>query len=334
MAGLQQATVDIVSGDSTGNTGVQTIEQTFIQAPLQNPEEALAAWIMEDRLYAIVDGLNQPDLAALAEQQHPQINTALYRYHQDPAYQLISPHIIRVDQRVYDWLMPIIAGEAQWGWFMLPRARYKHWPFNALLAKLLEHFRISAIAPSRKEGETSCFRLQDPQAIHNWLQAVDSRSIAALFGPLEALLMGDNTQLNYLKQSNPQQPEVTLQLPVAPWPEAVFAALAQQQSSTQLQQYHAHLWEHHPQVQQWADKNLQQHISDNIHAAKKLGFDTPRMIAQYLSLSVELGADFIHRDDGQWARNSLAQTHKQESTSRLDTLIKAAYQYLDRRSPS
>ena len=127
------------------------IQQTTIAS------QALEQWIAQAQLYVMVDGLNQPSLAALAERKHPKVNTALYQYEIDNQYHAISPHLLRVDEEVFEWLQPVIAQDQRWGWFMRPRDRYQHWPFNALLTRLAEHFCTNSMIISATKSTNYYF---------------------------------------------------------------------------------------------------------------------------------------------------------------------------------
>ena len=301
----------------------------------QQSREQLQSWIKDGCLYAIVDGLEQPGLAALAAMNHPEVDTALYGNLSDPQYRQISPHILRVDNAVLAWLTPIIENDPAWGWFMRLRATCHNGSSNSLLQKLVGHFRLWYVVPNGSADGTTIFRLQDASVLQHWVAIASSAHIQAFMEPLASFsITRDGDKLCSFSLVDPASSGTVPQMPADPWPQAMLKALDVQHKNERLQTLTKHLRDYHPLVNGWEAARLYQFVIDNGNCAFRLGFDTPNSMAKYLSLCVELGPDFTEGEKGAWARAVLKKSSVNGQASTIDTLVKEATARLKQEFPA
>ncbi len=81
--------------------------------------ETLHAWLAEGKLYALIAGLNQPELAEQIRQRHPEVETALYQGSFGAQHTTETPRFSQMDVALYDWLQPTIEHNPGWGWALL-----------------------------------------------------------------------------------------------------------------------------------------------------------------------------------------------------------------------
>lgn len=298
-------------------------EPAYEIAPLA--AETLRTWLANGDLYALIDGLNQPELAGQVQRQHPEVKTALYQGIFGAQHTAETPRFSQMDVALYDWLQPNIEQNPGWGWALLLRQTEDQVPApEQQLAQLRAHYAPWSWATT-PQGETWLFRLQDPRVLQNWLSCAPGDAIAQFLAPLQHLiLLGLTGAQTITSRIEPLHQS----LPLAPWPEAIVQMLHTVGKEQLLARLHTHVQTHHAERLPQDDAACRHWLIRQANRAYRQGLQDEQSICKYLSLSAVLGADFDQGDSGAWACTILQNTDIQGSTQRIDQLVAAARERL------
>ncbi|MEM6406230.1 MAG: DUF4123 domain-containing protein [Pseudomonadota bacterium] len=287
--------------------------------------EPLHTWLTDGKLYALIDGLNQPELAGQIRQRHPEVETALYQGTFGAQHTAETPRFSQMDVALYDWLQPNIEQNTGWGWALLPcKTEDQALTPEQQLAQLRAHYAPWSWAAT-PQGETWLFRLQDPRVLQKWLSCAPDDAIAQFLAPLQHLiLLGPTGAQTITSQVEPLHQS----LPLAPWPETTVQTLHTVGKEQLLARLHTHVQTHHAERLPQDDAACRHWLIRQANRAYRQGLQDEQSICKYLSLSAVLGADFDQGDSGAWARTILQNTDIQGSTQRIDQLVAAARERL------
>ena len=144
------------------------------------PQSECHAWLDQSRLYALIDGLDLPDLPGQASQRHPDVDVALYDGLFGAHHETETPHFVRVDAELMEWLQPVMENDPGWGWCMVLSDDFAGLPPDAAVKALVEHFR-QLVWVKEPQGEQWVFRLHDSRVLSNWLQCVMAQQALEFF---------------------------------------------------------------------------------------------------------------------------------------------------------
>lgn len=301
------------------------------------PLSECQTWLAQGLLYALIDGLDLPDLPGQINQRHPDVDVALYDGLFGAHHELETPRFTQMDTALMDWLQPVMETDPGWGWCLILRDDLAGLSPDTTIKTLVDHFRqyLWVKEPQNKQEsepvvESWIFRLHDPRVLSNWLQCATAPQIAHFLSPLRHVLIHEADAVRVLTpRTIEMRPNTDLASP-PPWPASTFQAMHRIGQEDLLQRLQNHLRAQHPGVQDWPDEQLRQFMMENGNRAYDQGFKNEQAMSKYLSLCVLLGADFDTREDGQWARDMLDNHAIQGQQSRIDRLIQGALDYLDR----
>ena len=293
-------------------------------------------WLEQSRLYALIDGLDLPDLPGQISQRHPDMDVALYDGLFGAHHETETPRFVRMDAELMTWLQPTIETDPGWGWCLVLRDDLAGLSPDAALKTLVDHFRslVWVQEPQNKApGEPWIFRLHDPRVLSNWLQCATAEQIKHFMTPLRHVLIHAGDAIRVVTPRASQIGETHADTDPAspkPWPQSTFQALHRIGKEDLLLRLQTHLRTQHPTTRDWPDDQLRSFMMENGNRAYHHGFKDEQAMSKFLSICVLLGPDFDTREDGQWARDALGDQTLHGRQSRIDRLLQGALDYLDR----
>ena len=138
------------------------------------PEETLKTLAAQERLFAIVDACDAPQVPEVCEALGKSRAVSLYSGEAAVMYSDIAPYLFQVDAMVLDWLQQSLWHEP-WGVFVVAP--------GSDLESLRKHFRQFLIVLD-PEGEEMYFRFYDPRVLSTFLPTCLPTEITTLFGPV------------------------------------------------------------------------------------------------------------------------------------------------------
>ena len=284
-------------------------------------------WLEQSRLYALIDGLDLPDLPGQIAQRHPNLDTALYDAALGGHHEMETPRFVRLDAELMAWLQPVMEADPGWGWCMVLRDDLAALGPDAALEPLLAHFRPQ-VWVHESPHEPWVFRLHDPRVLANWLHCAPDRHIEHFLRPLRHVLIHEADAIRVLTPHAGEAP-VEADVEPEPWPEEAFLALHRMGKEDLLLRLQTHLRAQHPGVRDWPDDRLRPFIMEHGNRAVGHGFQNEQAMGKFLSLCVLLGPDFDIREDGAWARQILEKPSVRGQRAPIDQLVQGALQRLD-----
>jgi hypothetical protein len=294
-------------------------EPLYTERPLEKTE--YANWLAAGGVYALIDGLNLPDLAGQINQRYPGINTALYIGPFGEQHSAETPRFAQLDSALHDWLQPQIHKNPGWGWSMIPRNQEQRTP-EQILNTLCEHYRPWSWATT-PQGATWLFRLHDPRVLQNWLHTAPDDAIERFMAPLQQLIIHGAEQTIVLSPRDEPAP-LHQALPMAPWTADNITAMQTIGQDQLLARFETHLITQHPGRLPDHPTERRGWIINQANKAYRHALRDEQSMIKYLSLSAVLGPDFDQGDTGAWARDILNGPAIQGTQHRIDRLIAAA----------
>ena len=292
------------------------------------PQSECQTWLDQGRLYALIDGLDLPDLPGRVSQRHPDVDVALYDGLFGAHHETETPRFVRVDAELMDWLQPVMEGDPGWGWCMVLRDDLAGLSSDAAVKTLVDHFR-QLIWVKEPQGEQWVFRLHDPRVLSNWLQCATAEQIQHFMLPLRHVLIHQADAIRVLTLRAEHMSQAFDAASPQPWPESTFQAMHRLGREDLLLRLQRHLHAQHPKTRDWADQDIRQFIMDNGNRAYRHGLKDEQALSKFLSLCAVLGADFDTREDGAWARDILNNPMLQGQRRPIDQLVDGALERLD-----
>ena len=280
---------------------------------------AYAERLAAGEVYALIDGLNLPDLAGQINQRHPGINTALYTGPFGAQHSAETPRFVQLDQALNDWLQPTRQANPGWGWSMIPRKPQQQAP-EQILNQLCDHYRPWSWA-THPDGTTWLFRLQDPRVLQNWLHSAPDDAIERFMAPLHQLIIHDSTHPIVL---TPRDTPLHQTHPLAPWTAESINAMHTIGQDQLLTRFETHLTTQHPGRLPDNPTERRGWVIDQANRAYQHALRDEQSMIKYLSLSAVLGPDFDQGDTGAWARDILNGPAVSGTQHRIDRLLQAA----------
>ena len=143
-----------------------------------------------NRIYAILDGANSPDLRTILYEKRPEY-VCLYRGELEPDMAEVAPYLVRIVQETdfSNWILT-----EGWGknWGIFAQSRYS-------LAEMRKHLR-TFLTVHDETGNPLLFRYYDPRVFRGFLPTCNSEELKTFFGIILNFAVEDEnprTLLNY-----------------------------------------------------------------------------------------------------------------------------------------
>ena len=279
-------------------------------------------------LYAIVDGLELPDLAGHVMDRHPRQDTGLLTGQLAADYELHMPRLVKLDAELLEWLIPIIQADIRWGFFAIVRGEISQGDEALQHESLLEHFQSWShiTTPYR---ESWLFRFYDAAVTRAFFEYASDPEIASFLGPCsEILLVAPDLTVESLSMEQLPDPWISRPHPIAPLRMELMQGLHTVTHQRLFGRFKAHLREHHPVTTEWPDEQLDTFVKDGVLTAWNADFKSEQDMVRFLSLQVILGADFTERADCPWVQPILTTSTAQGTQTRMDRLFDRAVVHL------
>ena len=145
------------------------------------PLTALEPLIREGVIWALIDACDNPSVPSKVYELGGRRAVSLLRGEAETEYAEIAPYLVHVDEFVLQWMV-----ESFWQdpWGILAVARGD-------LGKLRTHFR-KFLTVEDPDGKKMYFRYYDPRILQAFLPACQDEEIHQIFGPVDALGIGDS----------------------------------------------------------------------------------------------------------------------------------------------
>ncbi|WP_421163883.1 DUF4123 domain-containing protein [Aeromonas dhakensis] len=253
--------------------------------------------------------------------------TRLYWGETGKLHSTISPYLIPVHRRNWPELQRLIIHQPGWGlllqldWFMLAYTPLQQ--LQALLAHLRQWSWITT-----PEDETAILRLSDWQVVKPLLMASSPAETTALFGPIATIIdISPEGSCEYLQIIDRVEHDLAGHAPQQLSP-VQWTALNSLSDSIAHDEYAAHIQAHHPVVKGWQPEQLFSFIKDGEQEAFSHGFKNQQDVIRFLSLKLEMPAEFMALP---WAKKIMAEPAELiGQQSRMDRLFEQALCELDK----
>jgi hypothetical protein len=153
------------------NETVRTIEVTF---------DDLRQLAGEQRLYAVLDACDAPEVFGKVRELGPDRAFCLYRGEISQETEEDAPYLTSCDESILQWLIEAV-WNTPWGIFVVARIEPK---------RLLKHLRRFLVVQD-PDGEPVYFRYYDPRVLPTFLSACNKEELETILGP--SLAFGFNT---------------------------------------------------------------------------------------------------------------------------------------------
>ncbi|MDD9210315.1 DUF4123 domain-containing protein [Aeromonas dhakensis] len=253
--------------------------------------------------------------------------TRLYWGEAGKLHSTISPYLIPVHRQNWAELQRLVIHQPGWGlmfqldWFMLAYTPLQQ--LQALLAHLRQWSWITT-----PEDETAILRLSDWQVVKPLLMASSPAETTALFGPIATIIdMSPEGSCEYLQIIDRVEHDLAGHAPQQLSP-VQWTALNSLSDSIAHDEYAAHIQAHHPVVKGWQPEQLFSFIKDGEQEAFSHGFKNQQDVIRFLSLKLEMPAEFMALP---WAKKIMAEPAELiGQQSRMDRLFEQALCELDK----
>ena len=142
--------------------------------------DALREIADSQRLYALLDACDAPDVPVKVAELGEGRAVSLYRGLPEEEYSAFAPYLACADMALVDWIAAHLWHDA-WGVFVV---------FDGPLPALRSHFRHFLIVDD-PQGEKMYFRFYDPRVLPKYLPTCTTQELRRFYGGIGAFLIGD-----------------------------------------------------------------------------------------------------------------------------------------------
>lgn len=286
--------------------GTQTITKQELQTLLAQP-----GW------YLMAEAaVNESLLSAVPEEKFAQ--RRLYWDEMGQQNSSISPFLLPLD--CFSRAEQNITHVAHWGIAVQLHDDFQSLTTDHQIDLIQKHFRAWTLVVLPDDQQV-LMRLTDWDIFNVLWRSTDPAQLSDLQGPLKrvAYWQAGNDAVAVREMSAPRQTRPMV-MPNR-LSERQYQAFSAWGDRRVYQQYRTHLYQHHPQTQNWDDETFNQYLLRNVNSAHQLGFYQQADVVVYLSISLLLGEQF-HQSD--WAQSILQSPQVIGDQSRMDRLLAEA----------